>query len=311
MQRDSTFYTLTVAVVLCLVCSVVVATAANILRPGIERNEELKRQRNVLVAAGLFDPQTDDKQTVPELYAERVGAVIVDLGDGSLKKDVDLESFLPADYAKENDAFTSTEGNLMGIEKRENATFAYLVRAEDDPERIAQIVLPVYGKGLWSTLMGYIALEQQKAEGETVGSGDFDRIAGLTFYKHAETPGLGGEIDNPRWKSSWKGKVAYDADGQPQIDIVKGGYDRDSPSADYAIDGLSGATITSNGVESLVNYWLSDAAFKPFVERVNAGEVAIPAPGEGPDPADDNGGVPADPEEMMKGEGAGIGSEQS
>ena len=300
MQRDSPIYTLIVATVLCLGCSVVVATAANLMRSGIEQNEELKRQRNVLTAAGLYDPSKDSKEIVPDLYAERVGEVLVNLGDGTLNDELEMSTYVPADAAANDDTSTSTDGNLMGIARRENAAFAYLVRAEDDPNQIAQIVLPVYGKGLWSTLMGYVALQS-----------DCKTIAGLTFYKHAETPGLGGEIDNPRWKSSWKGKVAYDADGQPQIDIVKGGYDRDSPSADYAIDGLSGATITSNGVESLVNYWLSDAAFKPFVERVNAGEVAIPAPGEGPDPADDNGGVPADPEEMMKGEGAGIGSEQS
>ena len=300
MQRDSTLYTLIVATVLCLFCSVVVATAANLLRPGIERNEELKRQRNVLVAAGLFDPQTDDKSIVPELYAERVAGVIVDLAEGTLDTTLDFASYDPTEAAKADDTSTPTEGNLMGISRRENAAFAYLVRAEDDPNEIAQIVMPVYGKGLWSTLMGYLALES-----------DVRTIAGLTFYKHAETPGLGGEIDNPRWKSDWKGKLAYTDDGQPNVEIVKGGYDRDDPSASYQIDGLSGATITSNGVESLVNYWLSDAGFGPFLERVKAGEIAIPAPGEGADASDDNDGAAASPEEMMKGEGASVGSEQS
>ena len=195
---------------------------------------------------------------------------------------------------------SSTDGALPGWDTREDKAFAYLVRNADDPERIDQIVLPVYGYGLWSTLYGYIALES-----------DVRTIAGLTFYKHAETPGLGGEVDNPRWKEQWKGKLAYDEDGDPAVRIVKGGFDRDAPWATYAVDGLSGATITSNGVEKSLNYWLGDAGFGPFLDKVRGGEVEIPAPGEGPDPAGQNDDAAATPEELEGGEGAGIGSEES
>ena len=297
MRRDSALRTITTAFILCLACSVVVAAAANALKGTIDENEELKRQRNVLVAAGLFDPQTDDESIVPKLYEERVASVIVELEGGEISETLNVADYDPAKAAESPDTSTSTDGNLMGIDRRENAAFAYLVRREDDPNAIGQLVLPVYGKGLWSTLMGYVALKS-----------DMETIAGLTFYKHAETPGLGGEIDNPRWKASWKGKVAYGPDGEPAVRIVKGGYDRNSPSADYSIDGLSGATITSNGVESLVNYWLSDAGFGPFIDRVRNGEVSIPGPGESPDPAEHNDAA-ADPEELREGEGAGIGTE--
>ena len=300
MRRDSTAYTLIAATVLCLACSVVVATAASALKPGIEANEELKRQRNVLVAAGLFNPETDDEAIVADLYEERVGTVLVDLADGSLDRDTDPATYSP-DAARENpDVQVSTEGELPGWTAREDRAFAYLVRNADDPAAIDQIVLPVYGYGLWSTMFGYVALES-----------DCRTIAGLTFYKDAETPGLGGEINNPRWKESWKGKLAYDEDGDPNVQIVKGGYDRNSPSADYQVDGLSGATITSNGVQDSLNYWLGDAGFGPFLDRVRAGEVQIPAPGEGPDPAGDDDNAAATPEELEGGEGAGIGSEES
>ena len=301
MRRDTTLGTLVTATVLCLVCSVVVATAASALRPGIEANEEQKRQRNVLVAAGLFDPSTDDESTVTDIYEDRIGTVLVNLEDGRVDARTALSSYDPAAAREKLDESTETGGLLPGWERRENKAFAYLVRDENDPAAIDKVVLPVYGYGLWSTMYGYLALEK-----------DCNTIAGLTFYKHAETPGLGGEIDNDKWKADWRNKQAYDENGVPNVQVVKGGYDRNSPSATYQVDGLSGATITSKGVENSLNYWLGEGGFGPFLAKVRAGEIAIPEPGEGPDPAgNDDGGAAASPEELEGGEDAGIGSEES
>ena len=86
----------------------------------------------------------------------------------------------------------------------------------------------------------------------------------------AETPGLGGEIDNPTWKAQWVDKKIYDKDGSVQLHVVKGVADKSSPQAVYQVDGLSGATLTVNGVTDLVQYWLGDDGFKKALERLQA-----------------------------------------
>ena len=120
-----------------------------------------------------------------------------------------------------------------------------------------KIILPVYGKGLWSTLYGFIALDR-----------DLKTIRGITFYEHAETPGLGGEIDNPRWKNIWNGKQAFDEKGNLRIKVIKGIVDTSRQAAKYQIDGLSGATRTTHGVNALVRFWLGSDGYGPFLNKL-------------------------------------------
>jgi Na+-transporting NADH:ubiquinone oxidoreductase subunit C len=121
-------------------------------------------------------------------------------------------------------------------------------------DKIQQVVLPVYGKGLWGTLYGYLALKS-----------DLETIQGITFYSHKETPGLGGEVDNPLWKAQWDGRKLFDENGKPASLVFKGTAPSDDP---YAVDGLSGATITSRGVTNLIRYWASDEGYGPFLKKL-------------------------------------------
>jgi Na+-transporting NADH:ubiquinone oxidoreductase subunit C len=123
--------------------------------------------------------------------------------------------------------------------------------------RTIKYILPVYGKGLWSTMYGFIALDT-----------DLTTIQGFTFYEHGETPGLGGEVDNPRWKQIWVGKQAYDAEGRVQIRVIKGRVDPSAPEARFQIDGLSGSTLTTRGVDNLVRFWLGPDGYGPTMERL-------------------------------------------
>ena len=128
---------------------------------------------------------------------------------------------------------------------------------KDSLDQITKIILPVHGKGLWSTMYGFLALNR---DGETV--------EGFAFYQQGETPGLGGEVDNPKWKASWIGKKVLDESGNPVIDIVKGSVDTTRPEAVHQVDGLSGATITSNGVENLLRFWLGENGFGPYLSKI-------------------------------------------
>ena len=114
---------------------------------------------------------------------------------------------------------------------------------------------------MWSTLYGFLALEA-----------DANTVVGLVFYEHAETPGLGGEVDNPVWKAKWVGKEVYD-EGDVAISIIKGSVDPSSSNAVHQVDGLSGATLTSRGVHNLLHFWLGDNGYKPFLTNLKNGEA--------------------------------------
>ena len=134
----------------------------------------------------------------------------------------------------------------------------YLVLSEGE---LKKIILPVRGYGLWSTMRGFIALES-----------DGNTIAGLGFSEHGETPGLGGEIDNPKWKAIWPGKKVYQ-NGEVQVGLVKGAVTPGSANIDYEVDGLAGATLTSRGVTNLVHFWLGEKGFQKFLSNLRSGEA--------------------------------------
>lgn len=247
---------LTVALALCVVCSVVVSTAAVVLKPQQEINKTRDLKRNILMAAGLYDPA----ESVEKQF-ERVTTRVIDVASGQYVDDVDPTSFDQRAAAKDPATSTRLEGaeDVAGIMRRSDRALVYLM--EDDEGALDKVILPIHGYGLWSTLYGFIALE---ADGNT--------IAGLGFYDHGETPGLGGEVDNPRWKALWPGKKAY-RDGEVAISVVKGSVNPESPRADWQVDGLSGATLTSKGVHNLVQFWLGEDGFAPYLDNLRTGEV--------------------------------------
>ena len=255
-SNDSIKKTLFVAFALCIVCSVIVSTAAVMLKPAQEVNKSLDRKRNILAAAGMLD----DSKTVDELFSQ-VTTRVVDLRSGRFANDMDPQSVDARKAAKDpgqSDALSSAE-DMAKIFRREYYTLVYLV--EDEQGGIDKIILPIRGYGLWSTLYGFIALES-----------DGNTVSGLGFYEHGETPGLGGEVDNPRWKGLWPGKQVY-RDGDVEIALIKGSVDPASADAPWQIDGLAGATLTARGVTNLVQFWLGENGFAPFLDNLKTGEA--------------------------------------
>lgn len=255
-SKDSVANTIIVAVGVSLVCSILVSTAAITLRPTQEANEASFRQTIVLQVAGIYDPDTP--------VAEQFGAIearIVNLATGEFVDDIDVASFDP--LAASNDPAMSTalspDSDIASLRRRENFAPVYLV--SDDDGRLSQVILPVRGKGLWSTLFGYLSVEP-----------DGNTVRGLKFYEHAETPGLGDGIDRPSWQALWTGKQLTNADGEPQIEVVRGQAPADST---YQVDGLSGATLTGRGVQNLVNFWTGPEGFGPFLGQLSGEQVAM------------------------------------
>ena len=252
-NNDTVGKALLVAIILCLVCSLVVSTAAVTLRPLQEANKLLDRKRNILLAAGLLEEGME-----VEAAFKQVQPRLVELATGNYVNDFDpaLYDQLAAARDPELGVAIPADQDLAKIRRRARHATVYLVEVSGE---LRSVILPVYGAGLYSTLYGFIAL-----------SGDAKRVQGVRFYEHGETPGLGGEIDNPRWLAKWNGKQLYDRIGQLRISVVKGGVAADSADAKHQVDAISGATITSRGVSELMRYWLGDQAFGPFLSKIRS-----------------------------------------
>jgi len=253
-KTDTVVGTLLIALVVSLVCSSLVASAAVVLKPRQVANAILDMRRNILEVAGLMDPERD----VDELF-DGIEPRVVDLETGAYVEDIDPEAFDPAEAAKdpERSVEVPAEIDVARVGRRARHALVYLVRQDGE---VTKIILPVSGYGLWSTMYGFLALE---ADGNTV--------ADITFYAHGETPGLGDFIAKPPWRELWRGKRAFDESGEPKLRVVKGRVSPDDPLGDHHVDGVSGATLTGNGVTKMMQYWLGDHGYGPYLRSIQGG----------------------------------------
>ena len=237
MNTSSNGYVMGFAIGICVVISAALAVTANILKPTQDAAAEFDRRKNVMIAAGLV--ANDDlrpRAELEELYKDRVEEVVVDTETGKV-----AEGRTVADVGAMKSAVDKLRYRVVAIGKT----------ADGKPE---SYVVPISGKGLWSTIHGYLALER-----------DLVHVRGVTFYKHGETPGLGGECENPVWCAQWKGKSILDEQHKLVGVIVKKGRVDATIPADklHKVDGLSGSTITSNGITRFVKADLT--AFEKFL----------------------------------------------
>jgi Na+-transporting NADH:ubiquinone oxidoreductase subunit C len=251
MAEESIFRPFYTVLVLAFACSALVAGAAVGLRPLQEVNRQIDQKKHILFAAGLFE----QGRTVDEMFAP-IETRVVELASGQF---VGEDVVDPATYRQLQAAFQ--EGKALSgdedpakIRHLEKYSLVYLVQQGD---RTDQIILPVRGKGLWSTMYAYVALD-----------GDLSTVRGVSFYEHGETPGLGGEIENQRWLAGWQGKKIYNPEGEVELAVVKGNAADEPPAAEYQVDGISGATLTIQGVNNLMEFWFGEHGFKPLIAQL-------------------------------------------
>ncbi|MEZ5491815.1 MAG: Na(+)-translocating NADH-quinone reductase subunit C [Gammaproteobacteria bacterium] len=256
-SNDTIKRTLIVALSLCVVCSILVSGAAVLLKPAQDANKILDRNKNILSAAGLFDPGMHSDDDVDELFAqftprivdlesgrfltgEEVGALGIDMSTYDPRREVNNPRYSRA---------LSADEDIANIKRQLLYPMVYVVGSGDDVE---QIVLPINGYGLWGILYGFLALE-----------GDANTVQGIGFYELKETPGLGAEVTNPNWRGQWQGKKIFGTQGEVALRVVRG-----SGSGESQISGLAGATLTSRGVEDLIQFWMGENGFGPFLETL-------------------------------------------
>ncbi|MEQ8766452.1 MAG: Na(+)-translocating NADH-quinone reductase subunit C [Planctomycetota bacterium] len=251
MSNDRVLKIVLVATLLCVVCSVLVSTAAVVLRPMQEKNSQLDMRRNILEAAQLIEP---GEEVDVEALFENIEVRVIDMNTGEEAEGIDPAEYDPRKAAKDPKLGEPVppDEDLAEIKRRALYQKVYLHRNESG--ELDKVILPIHGLGLWSTLYGFIALEP-----------DLKTVQGLVYYDHKETPGLGGEVDNPKWKAQWPGKVLFDDDGNYDFTVHKG------PSPVQSVhdaDGVSGATITLRGVDSMLRYWMGENGYGPFLDNL-------------------------------------------
>jgi Na+-transporting NADH:ubiquinone oxidoreductase subunit C len=242
------WHILLVAVLVCLVCGVVVSATAVALRPMQQENRLHFRHVNILQAADMYSSDMD----VEAAFA-RIERRFVELETG---KQVDMPmEYDPWRAAREPEQSRRLEKDPARIRRVPKVAEVWLIR--DEAGKLQRVVLPVHGFGAWSVMFGFLALEP-----------DLNTVAGITFYDHSETPGLGGEIDNPRWQQKWEGKRLFDEAGEVAIQVVKGSVERGDSAYAHKVDGISGATVTSRGVNNLVQFWVGESGYGPYLNRL-------------------------------------------
>lgn len=252
-SRDGVGYIVVFALAVCLVCSVFVAASAVYLKPLQVANAQIDKRRNILQVAELYQPGDD----VNEVFNQRLEPRIVNLETGEFVEDIDPAEYDQREAARDPEMSVNVprRQDIAGIKRR--AKYAEVYLARDENGQLSAIILPVHGYGLWSTMYGFLALEP-----------DANTVIGLKFYEHGETPGLGGEVENPKWRALWDGKKVYGEDGEVQLSVIKGAVGPDTPQKEHKVDGLSGATLTSRGVSNMIHYWLGESGFEPFLKRI-------------------------------------------
>ena len=235
---------LIIPLVACIACAIIVSVTAVSVRPEQNLNVENEKKIKILAAAGIQTDRVDEEfSKIKTVFVdfETDKLVIIDPAYDHIKaaSNPDLSTVIP----KADD--------IAVLKRRENIGTIYVW--VDEQNDIEKLVLPIRGYGLWGTLYGYLSLDS-----------DLNTVRGIEYYDHKETPGLGGEVDNPNWKSDWYGKRIYNDDGSVALYVTKG-----ASSTDYEIDGISGATLTTNGVTNMIKYWLGDNGYGPIIKNLN------------------------------------------
>jgi Na+-transporting NADH:ubiquinone oxidoreductase subunit C len=252
--QHSTAYIIGFSTLVCVVCALFVASSAVSLRPLKERNIRIDRQKNILAVAGLMQPGEElDANQIDGRFESSIRPVLIDLATGAENKTLDPNAFDQRAAARDPARSSPATPNPSKVLRVPDQALIYEVLKEG---KLDSIIIPIEGYGLWSVLYGYLALAP-----------DIRTIRGITYYDQKETAGLGGEVENPNWKAKWVGRKAFDERGRIKIAVAKG--PAGPPDTDpYRVDGLSGATITSRGVTNMLQFWLGEEGFGPYLTRL-------------------------------------------
>jgi len=250
-NKDSFGRTLIFVLITCFVCSIIVAGAAVGLKPLQVANKALDKQTKILEASGLLAKAGTD---ITGTYKKYVEAKLLDLKTGQFVEG-NTDTFDQRLAALDSANSIKPTNDIAKINRRSNQTVVYLVK--NDSGVLDTVILEMRGSGLWSMMYAFVGLKP-----------DLNTVKSVIYYDQGETPGLGGEVENPKWKAQWAGKQLFDNNGNIVIKVVKGGAKEGDI---HGVDALSGATLTGQGVENTFKFWLGEEGFGPFIANYRNG----------------------------------------
>jgi Na+-transporting NADH:ubiquinone oxidoreductase subunit C len=247
--QQSNGYIITFSIILTVVLGLLLSGTSQVLGPIQKKAEDLDNKKQILGA--VMAPQ-ELKALKPEevlsYYESRIASKVVDI-EGKEVADSDGNPIV---------AETVNVGKNYKKAPADRLYPIFIYHEEGNEEAAISYILPVYGAGLWDEIWGYVALQT-----------DLNTIEGVTFSHKGETPGLGARITENGVQARYQGKKIFDDNGQLQAVIMQKGEGKDYDGEEHKVDGLSGATITANGVNDMLKNYIGH--YQPYLEKRKSG----------------------------------------
>ena len=255
MPNDRPAKILIVVGAVAFVCSLLVSSTAQLLEPLQAANREREREQHLREILARVPGM---EELIGGPVAAKLTERVIELDTGEEVSTIDAAGFDQRSAAldPQRSIELPAERDIAGIGRR--SKYATVYRVERDGE-LELLILPVHGSGYISTLYGYVVL-----------AGDANTLLDVSFYEHSETPGVGSQVTDARWRAQWRGKRVRDPDGRLRIRVAREPVHPSSSEAVYAVNGITGATRTSQGVSNLLRFWLGDDGFGPYLRNLRS-----------------------------------------
>ena len=252
-MQQSNGYIIGFILVLCILIGGLLAGASIVLGPAQQQSLELDTKHQILAAVRSLVDVPEKGTDILALYDNRISSTIVNYNGEEVTQDADGKPLVAEEV--------SIAGNYK-LDAKDRLYPVFSLVDENDTSKVEAYILPVYGNGLWDRIWGYVALD---ATVET--------IVGTSFDHKAETPGLGQRIATPEIQNRFVGKKIFDENGKlVSVMMIKGEHGGGEASISYyedephMVDGMSGATLTANGVNTMMKSYL--LGYRNFFKRI-------------------------------------------
>jgi len=240
--RQSNLYIILFSAVLTIVIGGVMSSASIILKPAQDKQVELDTKRKILGAV-MDISSIKDPNEILKIYNQKVSSIVIDFNGNEVK--VDSKGI-------------ALEAEKVNIQKNykfkpEDRVYPVFMFKGDDSGEISAYIFPMFGNGLWDWISGYMAVDK-----------DLNTVKGIAFDHKQETPGLGARITEVNVQNRYVGKRIFSESGQfMSITMVKG--EGNSSLSAHQVDGMSGATMTAKGVNSMISNYLK--CYDAFINK--------------------------------------------
>jgi Na+-transporting NADH:ubiquinone oxidoreductase subunit C len=257
--QQSNGYIITFSIILTVILGLLLSGTSQILGPTQKKAQDLDNKKQILGAVmDANELALMKSEEVLKFYESRISSKVVNVNGEQVETDADGNPIVAENV-------NVGKNYKKNPEQRQYPVFIF--HEEGKPDQVINYIFPVYGAGLWDEIWGYVALET-----------DLNTIQGVTFSHKGETPGLGARITSGDVQQRYQGKKIFDEAGQLQAVYMQKGEGKDYSGDAHKVDGLSGATITANGVNRMVLSYMEH--YKSYIEsnkevKTTSDEVAL------------------------------------